>query len=490
MRTVLIMSRGLRLGPLYSEVARAAARDCRVVGLIEESERHLWSDIPDATIISLAEAGARAPARSAGSLTDHVANIEKETGLRVYQAARNYLLYGRLHSEVFGWKKRRWRWDSEDAIVGEYVRSYDGLKYIFDTYAPDIILLEAPDHIYAALAQMMAYRLGKLVVGIYFAPLAGDCSMFLYTGFQPQNVLLRYHYDNPATIPESAWERARKMIASIRDRGPPQISYVKQMGDRSRNILAPLLQKAGEVLVSPTEWSRLRPTAIRSRLVTLRKEMWLRKYLRHDIPDAPYVLFFMQHQPEASLTTQAPHQIDQLQVVEQLAVNAPAGWRIVVKEHPRTYPARGERYFRPLCDLPNVHLCHPSVASRALLSKAEVVVTMTGSVGMEALLMGKKVAVIGRPYYAFLPGVARLERPGDLFDLLDEPGGMAVDPVLLERFAAAYYTSVFDAGALSADSMWPIPQQGGAIIADALRRHLDLIERGEIRASNFPPYQR
>ncbi len=490
LNTVMILSRGQRVGPLFSEIGRALSRDCRVVGVIEESERALWQSMPGAEIMTLAEATQLAGKAARDTSLERVSAIEKETGLSLYQAARNYLLYGRMHSEIFGWQKRPWRWQSEAEIVEEYVHAYAALRHLFDTYAPDIVLLEAPDHIYAALAQVMAYQRGKLLLGIYFAPLAGDCSMFLYTGFQPINVLMRYYYEHPDAIPADARARALEMIANVRDRGPPQISYVAQMRERSRRSVGPMLRKAGAAVVSRQQWSRLAPTAVARRLGILRKELWLRRHLRHDIPDARFVLFFMQHQPEASLTTQVPHQIDQMQVIEQLAVNAPAGWRIVVKEHPRTYPARGEAYFRPLCDLPNVHLCHPAVPSRALLEKAEVVVAMTGSVGMEALFMGKKVAVVGRPYYAFFPGIGRLDRPGDLFDLLADPEGMKVEPQALEQFAAAYYASVFEAGALSPDGMWPIPEQGGANIAEALRRHLVLIAQGRLRPTDYPPFQR
>ena len=187
---------------------------------------------------------------------------------------------------------------------------------------------------------------------------------------------------------------------------------------------------------------------------------------------------------------QAPHLVDQARVIEQLAVNAPAGWRIVVKEHPRTYPTRGREYYRPLLDLPNVHLCRPSVSSRVLLERAEVVVALTGSVGMEALFTGKKVAVVGRPYYAFFPSVLKLDRAGDLFDAIEALEAADIDGPELKRFAAAYYASVFDLGELDEDGIWPKPVEGGANIAAALRRHLALIDRGVLGGNTYPVRQR
>lgn len=487
-RSVLILSRGQRLERLNSSIARALSSDTRVGAMIEPRERPLWQGIPGVEARTLEEAAAlEAPA--SGDIAAEVRRIEAETGLRVYQAARNYLLYGRLHSEIFGWRKRRWMWQDEREIVTTYVRAYHALRILFDRHDPAIVLLEAPDHIYAALAQAMAYKRGTLVLGLYFAPLAGDCSMFLYTGFQPQNVLMRYYWDSPEEIPEAAWQRARSMIEAVRSKGPPTIGYVGDMKERSKAVVAPMLRKAMSAVTSREQWRNFMPKALEQRAGLLHNELWLRKHLRHDIPDAPYVLYYMQHQPEASATTQAPHCIDQALLIEQVAVNAPAGWRIVVKEHPRTYPARGPRYFRALLDLPNVHLCHPTVSSHDLLDRAKVVLTLTGSVGIEALFAGKPVAVVGRPYYAFFPGVMRLDRPGDLFDALEGVGGREPEGSQLERFAAAYYASVFDAGTLAADRMWPEPEEGGRRIAQAVRRHLDLMANGGIRVSDFAPFQ-
>jgi hypothetical protein len=480
---VVILSRGQRLERLFSSIGRELSRDTPVAAMIEERERPLWSGIEAVTLAEAARGGA-----DVGQ--GDIAAIEAETGLTVYQAARNYLLYGRLHSEVFGWKAGPWRWESEEQIVAEYLESYRAIRNLLDRHAPSIVLLEAPDTIYAALAQMMAYKRGALTVGLYFAPLAGDCSMFLYTGFQPQNVLLRYYWDNPGAIPEHAMALGAERIASTRSSGPRAIAYVSEMSARSRGVVGPMVRKAVGAVASREQWHRFGPRALGKRAQVLRKELWLRRQLRRDIPPEPFVLYYMQHQPEASATTQAPHAIDQMQLIEQMAVNAPGGWRIVVKEHPRTYPARGEGYFRPLVDLPNVHLCHPSVSSHALLEKARCVVTLTGSVGIEALFMGKPVAVIGRPYYAFFPKVMRLERAGDLFAVMSGSGVGHHDEGELERFAGAYYASVFDAGKLADDRMWPEPGEGGVRIADAVRRHMALITSGALCVADYAPFQR
>ena len=124
MRTVLLMSRGLRLGPLYAAIARELSRDHRVVALIDEAERSIWADVPGVDALTLQEAAAGETWPAPQERTAFVARVEAETGLRAYQAARNYLLYGRLHSELFGWRDRPWLWQDESAIFDDYILAY------------------------------------------------------------------------------------------------------------------------------------------------------------------------------------------------------------------------------------------------------------------------------------------------------------------------------------------------------------------------------
>ena len=100
------------------------------------------------------------------------------------------------------------------------------------------MLLEAPDHIYASLAQAMAAKRDTCAWDLYFAPLAGSCSMFSTPGFQPQNVMLRYYFDHPEEIPDAARAKAAQMLKSVRSAGPPAIDYVTKMSSRSEAIFA------------------------------------------------------------------------------------------------------------------------------------------------------------------------------------------------------------------------------------------------------------
>ena len=79
---------------------------------------------------------------------------------------------------------------------------------------------------------------------------------------------------------------------------------------------------------------------------------------------------------------------------------------IIVKEHPGMYGLREISFYRQLRSYPNVILVHPKERSNILLSKVDTVLTENGTVGVEALVRGKRVLVLDKNcYYFFHPNV-------------------------------------------------------------------------------------
>ena len=79
---------------------------------------------------------------------------------------------------------------------------------------------------------------------------------------------------------------------------------------------------------------------------------------------------------------------------------------IIVKEHPGMYGLRELSFYDQLKKHPNVILVHPKENSNLLLNKIDTVLTENGTVGIEALVRGKRVLVLDRNcYYIFHPNV-------------------------------------------------------------------------------------
>ena len=117
---------------------------------------------------------------------------------------------------------------------------------------------------------------------------------------------------------------------------------------------------------------------------------------------AKYVYYALHYTPESSVNGLEPYFVDQLRAVDALLLNLPPGHRLVVKEHPAMVGLRPHRFYRELRRRPGLVLLHPSENSRALIAGSGIVASVTGTVGLEAWLMGKPSLLFGRNFFAHL----------------------------------------------------------------------------------------
>lgn len=77
---------------------------------------------------------------------------------------------------------------------------------------------------------------------------------------------------------------------------------------------------------------------------------------------------------------------------------------IIIKEHPGMYGLRELSFYRELKKHSNIILVHPKERSNLLLNIVDTVLTENGTVGVEALVRGKRVLVLDKNcYYIFHP---------------------------------------------------------------------------------------
>ena len=124
----------------------------------------------------------------------------------------------------------------------------------------------------------------------------------------------------------------------------------------------------------------------------------------------PYIFFPLHYQPEATSLPAGGLFCDQLYVVEILKAVFP-GIDIVVKEHPSqlTGPlsslfCRWRRTYEIMRNM-NVILAGQKIDQNSLIDGSLFVVTLTGTVGAEALLRNKKVLALGRSWYEHCHGL-------------------------------------------------------------------------------------
>jgi hypothetical protein len=130
-----------------------------------------------------------------------------------------------------------------------------------------------------------------------------------------------------------------------------------------------------------------------------RKERWKRW---KDVSSGPFAYFPLHYDPEASTMAYTPMVTNQLALIEALAKSLPPSWTLAVKEHSLMIGRRPSEVYEVLSRMPKVELIHPFESSFAMTKSAGLVATISGTVGLEAMLLGKVPFYFGR---SFVQGV-------------------------------------------------------------------------------------
>ena len=481
--TVLMMSRGVRIHDIYREMAADLAADHRVVVLAAPEERRSFVALgtvevrtyrtPD--ILSVRTNG---HAASTPELRARAAQIEQAIGLPLYKAASNYLLYGRIVKSFGGY----WNYlDREDDLLRAYVGAYEDLSALFDEIQPDLVFYDTIDLISNFVAFVLALRRGIFAIDFRFSPLSNG-KISAGFGLYRKNIVMEYLYDHPEAITPQSYAAADDILDH-----PREYLYGTSYATVNREIFASNRflnpQKIAALLADRRRLAHSLKN-VRWYMYGQRNRLWLARHLVTDPPAEPYVVFFLPHLPEASTCSQSPRWVYPEAVVEQLAINAPSRLKIVVKEHPRTYGRRGKAFFKPLQELPNVVACHPMMDNYRLVTGAEAVVAVTGTIGLEGLLLGKRVGVLGRPFYSVYKGIKQLAYPEEIYTAMNDA---AWKPEAMDeerrQFVAAYVQSLHAFGHGKGTAIYP--DTGGEKWAQALRATMDFIADHHLEPSDF-----
>lgn len=138
-----------------------------------------------------------------------------------------------------------------------------------------------------------------------------------------------------------------------------------------------------------------------------------RKYYREADFTKKYVYLPLHYQPEASTCVCAEKYEKQLFYIDSWAKSLPADTVLYVKEHYALIGHRDPNFYTELKKYPNVVLIDPWESSRKLIEKSVAVAALTGTAGLEAMLLRKPVFVCGNAVYETAPGIIKLD---DIFD--------------------------------------------------------------------------
>jgi hypothetical protein len=103
---------------------------------------------------------------------------------------------------------------------------------------------------------------------------------------------------------------------------------------------------------------------------------------------------------DAQLTLRNPLLAAQFSVIDMLARSLPLGMTLYLKEHPALAGVTPWELVGPLVAMKNVKLIHPRWHPHELIRRSQLVCAINSTAGFEALMIGKPVLCLGRPFYS------------------------------------------------------------------------------------------
>ena len=121
-------------------------------------------------------------------------------------------------------------------------------------------------------------------------------------------------------------------------------------------------------------------------------------------PKRKFVYFPLHVTDDYKIKRLIPHCVDQSALIEQVSEALPAGYDIVLKEHPMSIGRNSLGMLRRLRRRGNIRLVEPHTSSHELVQQSEAVIVISSTVGLEALMYDKPVLTMGQPFYSGLRG--------------------------------------------------------------------------------------
>jgi hypothetical protein len=162
-------------------------------------------------------------------------------------------------------------------------------------------------------------------------------------------------------------------------------------------------------------------------------------------PNDKYILYYLHYEPDLSTLVWGVHYKDQISFIKKLSYSIPFQYRLYVKEHPLMQKKRPKGFYEDLDIIPQVRLIDPETPTNNLLSSCECVVTITGTIGWEALLMKKPVITFGNVFYncyEFTKHITSFEELADAINLLIVEKEVYDEDSLI-NFVTAVYESTY-----------------------------------------------
>ena len=132
--------------------------------------------------------------------------------------------------------------------------------------------------------------------------------------------------------------------------------------------------------------------------------------------DKKFVYFPLQLEPERTILIPAAFYANQVEVIINIARSLPIEYTLYVKEHPmqKIVNWRNISDYKKILELPNVKFIHQSFSNQEIIKNCSLVMTVTGTSGLEAAFYNKPSIVFGDVVFDVLPSVYKVKNLKEL----------------------------------------------------------------------------
>jgi len=323
-----------------------------------------------------------------------------------------------LRNLVYSYKDKfryAFRQNASDEFIITYAKAaFKSVKFIFETFKPDIII--APNYVSLVhiFTNLYAKRQGVKMIAITDSKIQG---YFIFTGdYLNRDTVFSKRLDllNRKAVESENLNQAKNYIKEFRFEFKQPKYFIRRLNERNQRLS--YLQKIRQE-ISPYyhaikvyfKQSKNRLSSIgytlddRSPRLILRDFYCQKKYKKFAENFDYYplekidkcVYFPLQFQPEASIDVASPYFSNQIETSRRLAISMPGDYVLVVKEHPGMVGLRPPSYLEKVARTPNVKLVDYRIFNDIIIKKADLIVSPNSTSLAEAAFLQKPAIQLG-----------------------------------------------------------------------------------------------
>lgn len=324
----------------------------------------------------------------------------------------------------------RWRLFKFDynKTVAMVSRLYQFLNMVFQEEKPDIVIQEAPANIFTEIAyhfskknnityfSLVGSRIGRRA-DVY--DLKYSCSLYEkdFKKLLNQNIPGEKEGFIQNLIQKFLSHKELPSYVNTKTFKVNKINRIKYLIRRFRKVYKPYLLNRKEFREFDYDSEAVVKSILRIRwqpLINKARAIIQKGFFDSFDNSEIYFLFPLHFEPEASISGQATYFCDQLNTIKNIAFSLPFPYKLYVKEHPAVVGTRPNSFYKELKRIPNVFLISPYENVENLIKKSQGIITLTSTVGLEAVLSGKPVYLLGDVFYSFHPLCRKIQNFNEL----------------------------------------------------------------------------